>query len=98
MAGTAEDGGEILLGVGGAVGVGARPEFLESEACLVGTGGSGVGDVFAEDGECLPEGKGLEGEDNLCSGTFSHIADEGEVAAQEGFFEEVVGSGEGHGC
>lgn len=54
-----------------------------------------MADVLTEDGECLPEGEGLEGEDDFGAGAVGDVLDEGEVAAETGFFEEVVRSSHG---
>lgn len=78
--GAAKDLREIMLGVGGAVGVGRAAEFLESQACFIGRRGCGVTDVFAEDWESLPKGKSLEGQDDLGTTAVCDILDQGKVA------------------
>lgn len=86
VAAAPQDGVERGFLVGRGVGVGLRAEFLQRQPRLVGRGGRGVGDVFAENGECAPQGECLEGEDELHVGAPSDVLDEGEVAAQAGFF------------
>ena len=85
VATAAQNFGEVLLRVGWAVGVGRRTELFQREPGLVGAAGCGVADVLAEDGEGAPQGKGLEGKDNLGSAGLRHMADELEIAAQERF-------------
>ena len=78
----AENGGEITLGVSGRVSVGRGTKLFKSQSCFVGAGGRSVLNILAENGEGLPKGKRLEGENNLGTLTISHILDKSEVAAQ----------------
>ena len=93
VAAAGQDSVKTTLFVGRAVGVGFRAELLVSLPGFVGRRGSGVGDVFAEDGEGLPQGEGLEGEDELYVGLAGNVPDECEVLPQFVFFYEVVGGG-----
>ncbi len=67
-----------------------RPEqFLAKPRLIKAAGRSGV-HVFPENGECLPKGKGLEGEDYLHTRTLCHAAYQRKVAAQQSFLYYVA--------
>ena len=88
--GTTEDLREIVFGVGRAIGVSRRAELLKSQTGLIGRRGCSGIDVLTEDGECSPQGKGLEGKNDLSSRAVCDIANEGEIATEFVFLEEVV--------
>ena len=74
--------GELFFGIGGTVGMRQATELFVGQAGLGEAAGGGMGDVLAEDGEGLPQCKGLEGQNNLCPTLSCHLGDEGEVATQ----------------
>ena len=81
---------ELVLLVGGAVGMAERAELFERKACLAQTAGRGVTDVLAEDGEGAPQGKSLEGKDNLHVGFVGHALDELQVPPEQLLLKQIV--------
>ena len=53
--------------------MGRTTKFFLGQTRLVGTTGCGVRYILTEDGESLPEGKSLEGKDNLCPALSGNI-------------------------
>ena len=73
------------IGICGRICVGWTSELFIGQTCLEeGTGGGGV-DILTEYGERLPQGIGLEGENNLHTSLIGHSADERQVTPQELF-------------
>lgn len=70
--------------------MGQRPELFEREACLTETTGCGMADILAENGERTPQGKSLEGKDNLHISRISDILDKLQVATEQGLLKKVV--------
>ena len=81
VAGAARHLVDLVVGVGGGIGVGGAAELLFCQPCLPqGAGGGGV-DVLAEDGERLPQGKGLEGQNDFDVGLVGHGGYQPQVVA-----------------
>ena len=78
-----QNGGKVLLGIGGRIGMGGRTELFHSQTRLVGTAGCGMTDVFAEDGEGAPKGKGLECENYLGTTALGYLMNKREIATQQ---------------
>ena len=74
-----QDQGELLGGIGGAESVRLRTHLLEGQASLVDGARRAMRDVFADDREGLPEGIGLESQDDLHASTLGYLLDEAEV-------------------
>ena len=91
VAAAAEQLGEVGLGVGRRIGVGGGAHLVEDEAGLPDGAGRGAWDVFADDGEDVPQGGGFQGEDDLYAGALLDLTDKREVAAEQGFFNDVAG-------
>ena len=80
---------DLVVGVGWREGVCLRPELLHGQSGLAERACRGGADVLAEDGERLPQGKGLEGQDDLHVGLSCHLADELQVASEPLFLYDV---------
>ena len=93
VAAATQDFREISFRVGRGVGVGLASELFEGQSGLVGRAGRSGMDVFAEDGECAPQGEGLEGQDDFHAGAVGHAADEAQVPAEQVFLHDVAGGG-----
>ena len=91
VAAAAEQLGEVGLGVGRRIGVGGGAHLVEDEARLPNGAGRGARDVFADDGEDVPQGGGFQGKDDLHAGALFDLTDEREVAAEQGFLDDVAG-------
>ena len=64
-------------------------KLLEGQACLAKRAGSSRRDILAEDGERLPQGKGLESQYPFRIGAASNLANQCEVVPQPLFFYNI---------
>ena len=87
----ARDLGSLVVGESGREGVDRRAKVLVAQAGLVERGGRRGVDILAEDGERLPQRKGLEGQNNLNISLVGHTLDKGKIAAQTGLLQHVNG-------
>ena len=67
-------------------------KLLQGQTGLAERAGCCAADVLAEDGERLPQGKGLEGKNPLRIGAAGNLTDKSEVAPQQRFFNDIDGS------
>ena len=87
----ARDLGGLVVGESGREGVDRRAKVLVAQAGLVERGGRRGVDILAEDGERLPQRKGLEGQNDLNISLVGHTLDKGKIAAQTGLLQHVNG-------
>ena len=90
MARIAQELAEVLLRVGGAVGVRGRTKLLISQPRLIYARCRGMPDILAEDREGLPKRKRLECQDYLHTRLIRHALYQREVTAQKPLFHYVA--------
>lgn len=66
-------------------------ELLKSQTCLEEGTGGGRMNILTEDGERLPQGIGLEGENDFHACFIGHSADKRQVTPQELFLQQIDG-------
>ena len=64
-------------------------KLLEGQTSLAERAGGSTIDVLAEDGKCLPQGKGLKGQYPFRIGAASNLANQREVVPQPLFFNNI---------
>ena len=92
MTGTADDVVELVVFVSRRIGMCLGAKLLQGQTGLAERAGSSRRDILAEDGERLPQGKGLEGKNPLRIGATGNLTDKSEVAPQQRFFNDIDGS------
>ena len=80
--GTADDVVELRVGVGRRIGVRPFPKLFESQACLAERACRRGAYVLPEDGESLPQGEGLEGQNDFHVGLPGYVGYQLQVPAQ----------------
>ena len=79
----------LPVGIGRREGVRLGPKLLQRQTGLAQAAGRGRTDILTEYRKGLPQGKGLEGQDNLYVGLPRHIGYECQVAAQFLLFDDI---------
>ena len=92
MTGAAHDVVELVVFVSRRIGMCFGAKLLQSQTGLAERAGSSRRDILAEDGERLPQGKGLKGKNPLRIGATGNLTDKSEVAPQQRFFNDIDGS------
>ena len=92
MTGAAHDVVELVVFVSRRIGMCFGAKLLQGQTGLAERAGSSRRDILAEDGERLPQGKGLKGKNPLRIGATGNLADKSEVAPQQRFFNDIDGS------
>ena len=93
MRAIAQDRGELLSGIGRTKGVCLSTHLFEGQSSLPDGARRAVGDILTDDGEGTPEGISLEGQDDLYTGSASHVLDQAEVASQQILLQYIAGGG-----
>ena len=72
--------------------MGRPTELLGSQSGLAQRAGCGGVDILAEDGESLPKGVCLEGQNDLYPSLLGHGTDQVQIPAQPVFLKDIDGS------
>ena len=92
MTGATDNLVELIILVSWRIGMRLGAKLLEGQAGLAERAGSSRRDILAEDGERLPQRKGLEGKNPFRIGAASNLANQCEVVPQPLFFNNIDGS------
>ena len=81
---------DLAWGVDGGIGVGQTAQFLGGQAGFGERAGGGLGEHLTNNGEGIPEGKGLESQNDLGTTALLNIANEAHIAAESFGLQNVA--------
>ena len=90
VAAAVQDLVDVVIRIGGGIGVGRTAELLQHKPCFGGRTGRGSVGVGRQLGEDAPHGAGLQGDDDLGTRFAAHAVDHLQIMVQQRLIEHVA--------